>query len=108
MPSSGCQKSALRSEEHTSELQSHDNLVCRLLLAKNSDYRVVRTGTPVGPAVWPMGGAVRRRATAGGVVGKAASHRERQRGRVARASFFMRGGASRAPSPLPPHPPFRS
>src|SRR3954465_3890616 len=32
MPSSACQKCALRSEEHTSELQSHDNLVCRLLL----------------------------------------------------------------------------
>src|SRR3954464_14811507 len=25
-----------RSEEHTSELQSHDNLVCRLLLEKNN------------------------------------------------------------------------
>src|SRR3954462_8767301 len=25
----------IRSEEHTSELQSHDNLVCRLLLVKN-------------------------------------------------------------------------
>src|SRR3954466_4909620 len=34
MPSSGCKKCALRSEEHTSELQSHDNLVCRLLLGK--------------------------------------------------------------------------
>src|SRR3954464_278874 len=34
MPSSACQKCALRSEEHTSELQSHDNLVCRLLLVK--------------------------------------------------------------------------
>src|SRR3954463_15263367 len=34
MPSSGVQTCALRSEEHTSELQSHDNLVCRLLLAK--------------------------------------------------------------------------
>src|SRR3954467_3970220 len=34
MPSSGCQTCALRSEEHTSELQSHDNLVCRLLLEK--------------------------------------------------------------------------
>src|SRR3954466_12555382 len=31
----GAQTCALRSEEHTSELQSHDNLVCRLLLAKN-------------------------------------------------------------------------
>src|SRR3954462_1515558 len=34
MPSSGVQTCALRSEEHTSELQSHDNLVCRLLLEK--------------------------------------------------------------------------
>src|SRR3954462_13643728 len=35
MPSSGFKTSALRSEEHTSELQSHDNLGCRLLLEKN-------------------------------------------------------------------------
>src|SRR2546430_12659984 len=28
---------AARSEEHTSELQSQSNLVCRLLLANNSD-----------------------------------------------------------------------
>src|SRR3954462_746343 len=34
MPSSAFQTWALRSEEHTSELQSHDNLVCRLLLEK--------------------------------------------------------------------------
>src|SRR3954449_3241438 len=33
MPSSACQKCA-RSEEHTSELQSHSHLVCRLLLEK--------------------------------------------------------------------------
>src|SRR3954464_13325564 len=30
----GVQTCALRSEEHTSELQSHDNLVCRLLVEK--------------------------------------------------------------------------
>src|SRR3954467_15207899 len=29
-----CLKKESRSEEHTSELQSHDNLVCRLLLEK--------------------------------------------------------------------------
>src|SRR5690625_7107885 len=29
---------ALRSEEHTSELQSRGNLVCRLLLEKNDKY----------------------------------------------------------------------
>src|SRR2546430_12282532 len=28
-----------RSEEHTSELQSQSNLVCRLLLEKKKDYR---------------------------------------------------------------------
>src|SRR5205085_8587240 len=28
----------LRSEEHTSELQSQSNLVCRLLLEKNNDH----------------------------------------------------------------------
>src|SRR3954467_4317053 len=33
----GVQTCALRSEEHTSELQSHDNVVCRLLLEKNND-----------------------------------------------------------------------
>src|SRR3954467_4815625 len=38
MPSSGVKKSA-RSEEHTSELQSHDNLVCRLLLEKKNHTR---------------------------------------------------------------------
>src|SRR3954465_5807454 len=37
MPSSGFKKCA-RSEEHTSELQSHDNLVCRLLLEKKKYY----------------------------------------------------------------------
>src|SRR3989339_756351 len=36
MPSSGVQTCALRSEEHTSELQSLTNLVCRLLLEKNT------------------------------------------------------------------------
>src|SRR5690242_20812268 len=30
---------ALRSEEHTSELQSHVNLVCRLLLEKKKKHR---------------------------------------------------------------------
>src|SRR3954464_2825689 len=34
MPSSACKKKTCRSEEHTSELQSHDNIVCRLLLEK--------------------------------------------------------------------------
>src|SRR5260370_8862715 len=34
----GGQEGADRSEEHTSELQSHLNLVCRLLLEKKKNY----------------------------------------------------------------------
>src|SRR4051795_9574573 len=37
MPSSGGQTCA-RSEEHTSELQSHSHLVCRLLLEKKKHH----------------------------------------------------------------------
>src|SRR5260370_15786566 len=33
-----------RSEEHTSELQSHLNLVCRLLLEKKKNYDTHKTG----------------------------------------------------------------
>src|SRR5260221_3629671 len=36
---SGAQKKARRSEEHTSELQSHSDLVCRLLLEKKKKIR---------------------------------------------------------------------
>src|SRR5690606_39863234 len=32
-----CRSAASRSEEHTSELQSRENLVCRLLLEKKKD-----------------------------------------------------------------------
>src|SRR4051795_5072588 len=39
MPSSACKTCALRSEEHTSELQSHSPLVCRLLLEKKKLVR---------------------------------------------------------------------
>src|SRR3954466_13558713 len=46
MPSSGFKKCALRSEEHTSELQSHDNFVCRLLLEKN------KPGRPCATSCW--------------------------------------------------------
>src|SRR3954464_9286764 len=54
MPSSGVQTCA-RSEEHTSELQSHDNLVCRLLLEKTSRLAASRSSprfpdTPAPPA----------------------------------------------------------
>src|SRR2546430_12544753 len=37
--------SAVRSEEHTSELQSQSNLVCRLLLEKKNKYKAYRRVT---------------------------------------------------------------
>src|SRR5260221_5831815 len=38
-----------RSEEHTSELQSHSDLVCRLLLEKKKDDRTGHDYNPVTP-----------------------------------------------------------
>src|SRR5256885_9454367 len=45
---------AIRSEEHTSELQSPCNLVCRLLLEKKP------TRSPVAPQRWYHGAALQR------------------------------------------------
>src|SRR5688572_29807989 len=52
----------LRSEEHTSELQSQSNLVCRLLLEKKNDIDtavlsvalVMAVGTSVGIGILPF------------------------------------------------------
>src|SRR5690242_21296081 len=44
--------SPLRSEEHTSELQSHVNLVCRLLLEKKKWRRASRTRSRTASRVW--------------------------------------------------------
>src|SRR2546430_12434318 len=38
IPKSPFSASTMRSEEHTSELQSQSNLVCRLLLEKKKDF----------------------------------------------------------------------
>src|SRR5436190_15460277 len=38
----GCTFSTNRSEEHTSELQSHSDLVCRLLLEKKKRFHITR------------------------------------------------------------------
>src|SRR5437667_7673021 len=42
-----------RSEEHTSELQSHHDLVCRLLLEKKKQENPGRTGRPAGARTVP-------------------------------------------------------
>src|SRR5436309_8970124 len=43
-----CRRRARRSEEHTSELQSRENLVCRLLLEKKKQLKVRRVLLRVG------------------------------------------------------------
>src|SRR5436309_5402151 len=43
----GQRDGALRSEEHTSELQSRENLVCRLLLEKKKTISIYNTATPL-------------------------------------------------------------
>src|SRR5258708_31649396 len=42
LPTVICRSSGVRSEEHTSELQSPDHLVCRLLLEKNEHHLLAR------------------------------------------------------------------
>src|SRR5438132_5147893 len=42
-PRLGSRDELVRSEEHTSELQSHSDLVCRLLLEKKKKNKEIRT-----------------------------------------------------------------
>src|SRR3954463_1390234 len=51
--------SSWRSEEHTSELQSHDNLVCRLLLEKKTQMSGVRQEVLAAQPGRPHDGLVR-------------------------------------------------
>src|SRR3954467_13890869 len=54
MPSSVTGVQTCRSEEHTSELQSHDNLVCRLLLEKKqANSQISRVPAPSDDARCP-------------------------------------------------------
>src|SRR2546430_13081721 len=46
-PCGWARRGAARSEEHTSELQSQSNLVCRLLLEKKKKLQYIHTDTQV-------------------------------------------------------------
>src|SRR5438552_11389748 len=50
VPPSACRR--MRSEEHTSELQSPDHLVCRLLLEKKKTQFSVSSGTRRAEDTW--------------------------------------------------------
>src|ERR1017187_442573 len=96
---------AVRSEEHTSELQSPMYLVCRLLLEKN--YMVIREKGPAYLLVMQPGA----RADAS-VLTAAPSTELRRRGRRISLSlsgrlscfFFLMSGAPRISPPSPPTP----
>src|SRR3954465_12053033 len=103
MPSSGGKKCA-RSEEHTSELQSHDNLVCRLLLEKKHQ-QLVRRPRAARPARGPQpapAGAPR------GVAGGGGGSRRVGTGVtpcvVSASFFFKRAAPPQTPPPSPPGP----
>src|SRR2546430_9597525 len=53
------EKVAQRSEEHTSELQSQSNLVCRLLLEKKKNYNETRSLTSAVRSATRCGGFAR-------------------------------------------------
>src|SRR3954466_2035156 len=72
-----------RSEEHTSELQSHDNLVCRLLLEKKTNTTEARS--TAGRAAPRRGGAAPARECGPGRPG-----RVRLAGRPAGVSVTVR------------------
>src|SRR3954465_1553020 len=98
----------IRSEEHTSELQSHDNLVCRLLLEKNS--------RETAPSHAPAAGLPRHHFTRGIppllTPGRAATCHLGHSGHGApggrRSAFFFKCPAAPAPPPLPPPPLLRA
>src|SRR3954464_11228439 len=96
----GVQTCALRSEEHTSELQSHDNIVCRLLLEKKNSnghhgapatIDHTRTGQPRTPAAAPQ------RPDESRVQG---ARRERTGVKAKEVSFFFNDSATPKHSPL--------
>src|SRR3954466_2968811 len=78
----------IRSEEHTSELQSHDNLVCRLLLEKKKNKNYPRPIIYPHPSLLPASDVLRRGADARRGVGVARWGRLR-RGAGGAVSFFL-------------------
>src|SRR3954466_3992006 len=98
----GVQTCALRSEEHTSELQSHDNLVWRLLLEKKTQRRQSQQRQEA-PGDDPCTDA--RRARGGELDGRRLMAGPRRRGRWwcrVRLFFFLKDGAPPDIYSLPP------
>src|SRR3954466_14509615 len=90
----------IRSEEHTSELQSHDNLVCRLLLEKKPRHRTSPSPRRRPPLAHRRLPAVARARAPAGEGGRRAA--EPPRGRPPVIFFFLRAAEPRTPPLFPP------
>src|SRR3954463_10433457 len=107
MPSSAVQTCA-RSEEHTSELQSHDNLVCRLLLEKK--HRRPQDPRATGAATRAARPPTRRRASPPSTPSHNPWHISSDQEPPMRAPswFFLKDGGPPEFPPLPLPAPLRS
>src|SRR3954462_14225037 len=101
MPSSAC-KTCARSEEHTSELQSHDNLVCRLLLEKKQHVPKAHCSGRklLGTSADPESGHAFSRSHAAWALG--ASVPPRPRSTPCWLFFFLKSWRPRESPPFPP------
>src|SRR3954449_5752604 len=101
-------RSERRSEEHTSELQSHSHLVCRLLLEKNKKNNRHERGATTRTCLsrQPLPRPLRRRGDASGLFDVVLVH-VRAASRAPSVFFLIRPGPPKPP-PFPPPPFFPS
>src|ERR1039457_4629953 len=99
------EKTAIRSEEHTSELQSPCNLVWRLLLAKSLGRDVVESGTPPGASSARTVPADARAAPRSRLQCPRRTARRRPSHGGSLSVYFSRPAGPTALSPLSPAPP---
>src|SRR3954467_14914847 len=95
------EKITIRSEEHTSEIQSHDNLVCRLLLEKTTPHRPSTRRSAATLVAEPRGGARPRPRRAGAPRRTASGGQERGKA-WGPARVFCKECGPPGGRPLPP------
>src|ERR1019366_5034866 len=107
MPSSARKKNVCRSEEHTSELQSLTNLVCRLLLEKNRYESYAPSAEATRATAWNEG-MLAGEEFGCWPVGLASRNTVRlERGLCVYGFFFLNNGGPPESPPFPPHTLFR-
>src|SRR3954462_12593048 len=99
MPSSGFQTCA-RSEEHTSELQSHDNLACRLLLEKKRRQDSVPADVQSGPEYRPRAIRAAQVPSASAPLASPLGYRPTAASGIGWVCFFLKEGATTDISPF--------